>query len=55
MFYVLAVLKRRALPPRYRDARPNRLRYGLFTLPGTSAPGAPGASGRAELWRQHAG
>jgi hypothetical protein len=31
------VLKRRALPPRYRDARPKRLRYELFTLPGKLA------------------
>jgi hypothetical protein len=34
VFNVLTVLKRRALPPRYRDARPKRLRYELFTLPG---------------------
>ena len=33
-FNVLTVLMRRALPPRYRDARPKRLRYDLFTLPG---------------------
>ncbi|MBI2896617.1 MAG: IS1380 family transposase [Deltaproteobacteria bacterium] len=33
-FNVLTVLKRRALPDRFRDARPKRLRYELFTLPG---------------------
>jgi hypothetical protein len=33
-FNVLSVLKRRALPERFRDARPKRLRYELFTLPG---------------------
>lgn len=33
-FNVLTVLKRRALPERFRDARPKRLRYELFTLPG---------------------
>jgi hypothetical protein len=33
VFNVLTVLKRRALPERYRDARPKRLRYELFTLP----------------------
>ncbi len=33
-FNVLTVLKRRALPERLRDARPKRLRYELFTLPG---------------------
>jgi hypothetical protein len=33
-FNVLTVLMRRALPQRYRDARPKRLRYDLFTLPG---------------------
>ncbi len=36
-FNVLTVLKRRALPPRYPDARPKRLRYELFTLPGKLA------------------
>jgi hypothetical protein len=36
-FNVLTVLKRRALPPRYWDARPKRLRYELFTLPGKLA------------------
>jgi len=36
-FNVLTVLKRRALPLRYRDARPKRLRYELFTLPGKLA------------------
>jgi hypothetical protein len=36
-FNVLTVLKRRALPSRYRDARPKRLRYELFTLPGKLA------------------
>ena len=34
---VLTWRKRRALPPRYRDARPKRLRYELFTLPGKLA------------------
>ncbi len=33
-FNVLTVLKRRALPERFRDARPKRLRYELFTLAG---------------------
>ncbi|HEX7409142.1 MAG TPA: IS1380 family transposase [Candidatus Binatia bacterium] len=33
-FNVLSVLKRRALPERFRDARPKRLRYELFTLAG---------------------
>ena len=33
-FNVLTVLKRRALPERYRDARPKRLRYEIFTAPG---------------------
>lgn len=33
-FNVLTVLKRCALPERLRDARPKRLRYELFTLPG---------------------
>jgi hypothetical protein len=33
-FNVLTVLKRRALPERYRDARPKRLRYEIFTIPG---------------------
>jgi hypothetical protein len=33
-FNVLTVLKRRALPERFRDARPKRLRFELFTLPG---------------------
>ena len=33
-FNVLTVLKRRALPERYRDARPKRLRYDIFTVPG---------------------
>jgi hypothetical protein len=33
-FNLLTVLKRRALPERFRDARPKRLRYELFTLPG---------------------
>ena len=36
-FNVLTVLKRRALPERYRMARPKRLRYELFTLPGKLA------------------
>ena len=33
-FNLLTVLKRRALPERYRLARPKRLRYEVFTLPG---------------------
>jgi hypothetical protein len=33
-FNVLTVLKRHALPERFRDARPKRLRYELFTLAG---------------------
>lgn len=33
-FNILTVLKRRALPEHYRQARPKRLRYELFTLPG---------------------
>jgi len=36
-FTVLTVLKRRALPERFRDARPKRLRYELFTLAGELA------------------
>jgi hypothetical protein len=36
-FNVLTVLKRRALPERYRLARPKRLRYEVFTLPGKLA------------------
>lgn len=36
-FNVLTVLKRRALPDRFRDARPKRLRYELFTLAGELA------------------
>lgn len=36
-FNVLNVLKRCALPERFRDARPKRLRYELFTLPGELA------------------
>jgi len=31
-YNVLTFLKRRALPPRLRDARPKRLRYELFTI-----------------------
>jgi hypothetical protein len=34
VFNVLTVLKRCALPERFRDARPKRLRYELFTLAG---------------------
>lgn len=37
VFNVLTVLKHRALPERYKDARPKRLRYELFTLPGKLA------------------
>jgi len=33
-FNLLTVLKRRALPERYRQARPKRLRFEVFTLPG---------------------
>lgn len=33
-FNLLTVLKRRALPERFQDARPKRLRYEIFTLPG---------------------
>lgn len=33
-FNLLTVLKRRALPERFREARPKRLRYELFTLAG---------------------
>jgi len=36
-FNVLTVLKRRALPARLREARPKRLRFELFTLPGKLA------------------
>ena len=36
-FSVLTVLKRRALPDRFRQARPKRLRYELFTLAGEIA------------------
>ncbi|MBF8301190.1 MAG: family transposase [Acidobacteria bacterium] len=36
-FNVLTVLKRRALPERLREARPKRLRFELFTLPGKLA------------------
>lgn len=36
-FNVLTVLKRRALPERFRDARPKRLRYEVFTLGGELA------------------
>jgi hypothetical protein len=36
-FNVLSVLKRRALPERFRNARPKRLRYELFTLAGELA------------------
>jgi hypothetical protein len=33
-FNILTALKRRALPDRYRVARPKRLRFDLFTVPG---------------------
>jgi len=33
-YNVLTFLKRRALPARYRDARPKRLRFEWFTMPG---------------------
>jgi hypothetical protein len=32
-FNIMTVLKRRALPARYREARPKRLRFDLLTLP----------------------
>jgi hypothetical protein len=36
-FNLLTALKRRALPERYRLARPERLRFEVFTLPGKLA------------------
>jgi hypothetical protein len=33
-YNVLTALKRLALPPRLRDARPKRLRFEIFTIPG---------------------
>jgi hypothetical protein len=33
-YNVLTLLRRRALPARYADARPKRLRFEVFTLPG---------------------
>ena len=36
-FNLLTALKRHALPERYRLARPRRLRYEVFTLPGKLA------------------
>jgi len=36
-YNVLTFLKRRALPPRYRDAQPKRLRFEVFTMPGRLA------------------
>ena len=36
-FNLLAVLRRRALPPHLEDARPKRLRFEVFTLPGRLA------------------
>lgn len=36
-FNLLTVLKRKALPERYRLARPKRLRFEIFTLPGKLA------------------
>ena len=33
-FNLLTVLKRRALPERYRQVRPKRLRFEVFTIPG---------------------
>src|SRR3970282_2685366 len=36
-FNVLSVIKRRARPERFKDARPKRLRYELFTLAGELA------------------
>jgi hypothetical protein len=32
-YNVLTVLRRRALPERFRHARPKRLRYAVFTVP----------------------
>ena len=37
VFNILTVLKRRALPERFRDARPKRLRFEVFTVPGKLA------------------
>jgi hypothetical protein len=36
-FNLLTALKRHALPERYRLARPKRLRFEVFTLPGKLA------------------
>ena len=36
-FNLLTALKRKALPERYRLARPKRLRFEVFTLPGKLA------------------
>jgi hypothetical protein len=36
-YNVLSAMKRLALPPRFHDARPKRLRFALFTLPGRIA------------------
>jgi len=36
-FNLLTALKRKALPERYRHARPKRLRFDVFTLPGKLA------------------
>jgi len=36
-YNVLTFLKRHALPSRYRDARPKRLRFEVFTMPGRLA------------------
>jgi hypothetical protein len=33
-YNILTILKRRALPERYRTARPKRLRFEVFTMPG---------------------
>jgi hypothetical protein len=36
-YNVLSAMKRLALPPRFQDARPKRLRFALFTMPGRLA------------------
>ena len=54
-FNVLTVLRRRALPERLRDARPKRLRFELFTLPGRLSVHQSRLSVRTsarEEWRQ---
>ncbi len=51
-FNVLTVLKRRALPERFRDARPTRLRYELFTLAGELVVHQSQLSGRVPVGDQ---